>query len=146
MHRIATRRQGGGRGSSGTLCAWLSLLKRRRRLLQRLLRRAAGIDLSPVQRAEIVRFLRARHRGVGVGGIRHAGALPYFEVVLERIGRPPRSDLLVIGDSLTSDIAGGVASGIDTCWFNPHAWPPGDGPAPTYEIRRLSELLPIVGS
>ena len=27
--------------------------------------------------------------------------------------------MMVIGDSLTSDIQGGVNAGIDTCWFNP---------------------------
>jgi FMN phosphatase YigB (HAD superfamily) len=27
--------------------------------------------------------------------------------------------VLLIGDSLSSDIAGGKNYGIDTCWFNP---------------------------
>ena len=35
------------------------------------------------------------------------------------MGRPDKEQVLIIGDSLTSDIAGGIAYGIDTCWFNP---------------------------
>lgn len=30
-----------------------------------------------------------------------------------------RSETLIIGDSLSSDIQGGINYGIDTCWFNP---------------------------
>ncbi len=67
-----------------------------------------------------------------------------FEVALARMGSPNPRDVLVIGDSLSSDIAGGVAAGLDTCWFNPRAKPRGDAPAPTYEIRRLEELLSLL--
>lgn len=68
-----------------------------------------------------------------------------FAVALARMGGPERRDVLVIGDSLSSDIAGGVAAGLDTCWLNPHAKPRGAGPAPTHEIRRLEDLLPLLG-
>jgi 2-haloacid dehalogenase len=64
----------------------------------------------------------------------------FFDIALARLGRPDRRDVLVVGDSLNSDIAGGVASGIDTCWFNAEGRPRGDGPVATYEIRRLAEL------
>jgi 2-haloacid dehalogenase len=67
-----------------------------------------------------------------------------FELALERVGRPERSTVLVVGDSLSSDIAGGVAAGLDTCWYNPSGSANGHGVTPTYEIRRLSELLGIV--
>ena len=64
----------------------------------------------------------------------------FFDIALARMAVTDRRGVLVIGDSLSSDIAGGVASGLDTCWFNPDARPRGDGPAATYEIRRLDEL------
>src|SRR5699024_7080348 len=38
----------------------------------------------------------------------------FFEIVLETL-QTEREDCLIIGDSLTSDIAGGLASHIDTC-------------------------------
>lgn len=32
----------------------------------------------------------------------------------------PKSEILVVGDSLTSDMTGAVRSGLPTCWYNPH--------------------------
>ncbi len=31
-----------------------------------------------------------------------------------------KSKVLMVGDSLTSDIQGGINFGIDTCWYNPN--------------------------
>lgn len=70
----------------------------------------------------------------------------YFDVAFDRMGRPDRSSALVIGDSLTSDIGGGAAYGLDTCWFNPSGKPNDSDVTPTYEISALSELAPIVSA
>lgn len=51
---------------------------------------------------------------------------------------------LMIGDSLSSDIQGGVNYGIDTCWYNPSKAPNPTGPRPTYEIGDLAELRDIL--
>jgi 2-haloacid dehalogenase len=68
----------------------------------------------------------------------------FFETAASRLGNPAKADILIIGDSLTSDIQGGVNYGIDTCWFNPAKEPrPEDLPI-TYEIRHLSELLELI--
>ena len=69
-----------------------------------------------------------------------------FRIALERMGHPAPSEVLVIGDSLSSDIAGGAAAGIDTCWYNPGGRSRADVPTPTYEIRRLEELLAILAA
>ena len=68
----------------------------------------------------------------------------FFETASARTGNPPKRDVLLIGDSLTSDIQGGVEYGIDTCWYNPPSEPRPEGLAITYEIRRLQELLGII--
>ena len=68
----------------------------------------------------------------------------YFDVAFARMGNPARSEVLMVGDSLSSDIAGGAAYGIDTCWFNPESHPNGARPRPTYEIRRLTDVLGIL--
>lgn len=47
----------------------------------------------------------------------------FFDVAFEQLGHPARDSVLVVGDSLTSDIAGGAAAGCATCWFNPQAQP-----------------------
>jgi 2-haloacid dehalogenase len=66
-----------------------------------------------------------------------------FEAAFATMGRPDRNDVLMIGDSLTSDIKGGNDFGIDTCWFNPAGMPPDPEIEPTYEITSLRELLTI---
>jgi 2-haloacid dehalogenase len=68
-----------------------------------------------------------------------------FEVAFERMGKPPKEDVLMVGDSLASDIRGGNNYGIDTCWFNPRGQTPDPGVAIQYEIRDLRELLSVVG-
>ncbi|MDQ3003953.1 MAG: YjjG family noncanonical pyrimidine nucleotidase [Chloroflexota bacterium] len=68
----------------------------------------------------------------------------FFDEARTRTGHPDKSDVLIIGDSLTSDIRGGVGCGIDTCWYNPKAEArPVDLPI-TYEIRHLHELLELL--
>ena len=67
-----------------------------------------------------------------------------FDVAFELIGQPPRKDVLMIGDSLTSDIAGGLGYGIDTCWFNPSHLEPVPDLDVQYEISDLRQLLNIL--
>ncbi|HSG17116.1 MAG TPA: YjjG family noncanonical pyrimidine nucleotidase [Anaerolineae bacterium] len=66
-----------------------------------------------------------------------------FDVAFERMGRPDKEQVLIIGDSLTSDIAGGIAYGIDTCWFNPAGRKADATTLITYEIQELSQLLTL---
>ena len=43
----------------------------------------------------------------------------YFDCVINNIPEKNRKNILIIGDSQSSDILGGINSGIDTCWYNP---------------------------
>ena len=54
-------------------------------------------------------------------------------------GLTDRSRMVVVGDSLSSDIAGGVAYGIDTCWYNPRGLDPGEW-QPTWTVASLGDL------
>ena len=55
-----------------------------------------------------------------------------------------KTKILMVGDTLASDILGGYNSGIDTCWFN-HANLVNDTKIqPTYEIKDIRELVKIV--
>ena len=53
---------------------------------------------------------------------------------------------LHIGDSLTSDIQGGINAGLGaTVWISPTgATAPQEGPQPTYTIMHITELLPLL--
>ena len=67
-----------------------------------------------------------------------------FDAALRALGVENREHVLMVGDSLSSDIQGGVNAGLDTCWYNPgHAENPGKV-CPTYEIASLEELYPLV--
>lgn len=67
-----------------------------------------------------------------------------FDAALRALGVESRDRVLVVGDSLTSDVQGGINAGLDTCWLNlHHAENPGKV-QPTYEIDSLAALYPIV--
>ncbi len=67
-----------------------------------------------------------------------------FEAAYQKMGQPLKKEILIVGDSLTSDIRGGNQFGIDTCWFNPGGKICDQNLSIQYEITRLSELLPIL--
>ena len=60
--------------------------------------------------------------------------------------QPGRTGVLITGDSLTSDIQGGVDYGIDACWYNPTGEARPENLQITYEIRHLRELLDFLVS
>jgi YjjG family noncanonical pyrimidine nucleotidase len=68
-----------------------------------------------------------------------------FDIAFQRLGNPAREEVLIIGDSLTSDMAGGVAYGIDTCWYNPDRRQADPVLPLTHEIQDLDQLRAIVG-
>ncbi|MFQ9679928.1 MAG: HAD-IA family hydrolase [Ruthenibacterium lactatiformans] len=68
-----------------------------------------------------------------------------FDTALNTLGIENRKKVLMIGDSLKADIAGGTGAGIDTCWCNFRgAVLPEGAPQPTYTIQGYEELLRIV--
>ncbi len=64
----------------------------------------------------------------------------YFDACFARIPGFCRERALMVGDSLTSDILGGIRAGIRTCWVNPGHAPVRPDIRPDYEIERLSQL------
>ncbi|MBQ9535093.1 MAG: YjjG family noncanonical pyrimidine nucleotidase [Clostridia bacterium] len=65
-----------------------------------------------------------------------------FEKIFAAIGGPPRSQVIIFGDSLTSDVQGGINAGIDACWYNPCGETP-DRPC-TYIVKSFDEFYDIV--
>lgn len=66
-----------------------------------------------------------------------------FEIAFERMGDPLKDSAVMIGDSLTSDIAGGAAFGIATCWYNPKGLDR-NGADVTHEVADLASLRMLV--
>jgi putative hydrolase of the HAD superfamily len=68
----------------------------------------------------------------------------FFEALFAALGNPPRSQVLMVGDGLSSDIKGGVDFGIDTCWFNPSRLENSSEIEPSFEIHAPRELVELL--
>ena len=68
----------------------------------------------------------------------------YFRHVHAEMGEPDKSAVLVVGDSLSADIAGGASFGYDTCWFNPQQNECSLERPPDYTITDLYQLTGIL--
>lgn len=64
----------------------------------------------------------------------------YFDRCFARIPGFESEQAILIGDSPTSDILGGIRAGVKTCWFNPQHRPPHPAIHADYEIDRLSKF------
>lgn len=71
--------------------------------------------------------------------------IEFFNACFEKIPDFNKKTAIIIGDSLTSDIKGGINAGIKTCWYNPERKSAPDGLRIDYEIRDLHEVYGIVG-
>lgn len=69
----------------------------------------------------------------------------FFRRVFQQIGQYAPEEVLIVGDSLTSDIQGGNNAGILCCWFNPQEKSAKEGLRIDYQIQRLPQVLKICG-
>lgn len=68
----------------------------------------------------------------------------YFDACIEAIPDFSKENTVIIGDSLTSDVLGGINAGIRTVWFNHRGNPPSDTIVPDHTITDLGELMPLL--
>ena len=68
----------------------------------------------------------------------------FYEKISNLIPGFAKEQALMIGDSLTADIAGGNAAGIDTVWYNPDYKENTSQAVPTYEVSDYHELLALL--
>jgi 2-haloacid dehalogenase len=73
-------------------------------------------------------------------------AREFFERCFAQIPGFRREKAIIVGDSLTSDIRGGINAGITTCWFNLRKKKPREDIVPDYSIDKLSELPPLLAA
>ncbi|WP_069999023.1 YjjG family noncanonical pyrimidine nucleotidase [Cellulosilyticum sp. I15G10I2] len=67
-----------------------------------------------------------------------------FEHTLRNIGAIAKLKILVVGDSLTADIQGGINFGVDTCWYNPNRTTNETAITPTYEVADFKALRDLL--
>ena len=68
----------------------------------------------------------------------------FFDLVAAEIPGFDPKEALVIGDSLSSDIRGGINAGLDTCWFNPKGKTAPADMEITYTVSRLADIQAIL--
>lgn len=71
--------------------------------------------------------------------------IKFFEFVEKAMGGINKEKTMIVGDSLGSDILGGVNFGISTCWYNPHHAENNTDIEPDYEIDGIGGLLMVLG-
>jgi 2-haloacid dehalogenase len=64
----------------------------------------------------------------------------FFDLAFERIPDFSREQTVLVGDSLTADIQGGINAGVRTIWFHPPGVETTGDIRPDYAITRLSQL------
>lgn len=64
----------------------------------------------------------------------------FFDICFAEIPDFSLSETVIIGDSLSSDIKGGINAGITTVWFNPKGIENDSDIKPDYAIKELSEV------
>lgn len=68
----------------------------------------------------------------------------FFDYCLEQVAEKDKSKILIVGDSLSSDIKGGVQAGIPTCWYRSDEAENHTEYVPDYEINDLHRIYDIL--
>ena len=71
-------------------------------------------------------------------------SIEFFNAVQDKIGTFRKDDVMIIGDSLTSDMKGGNNAGILCCWYNPLDLENEYDIKIDYEIKDIAEILEIL--
>jgi len=66
--------------------------------------------------------------------------IEYFQRCFEKMPPFEPGEMIIIGDSLTSDIQGGINAGIHTCWYNFRNAAPRAGIEPEFVVRSLDQI------
>lgn len=99
---------------------------------------AAAVQHSRLDSAGVKPYFRDIFISETVGADKPSPA--FFQEVFAAIPGFSRETALIVGDSLTSDIRGGVNAGIRTCWFDPHNKPRRPDIVPDHRITALQQL------
>ncbi len=70
----------------------------------------------------------------------------FFDKCFAQMPPYEKSEMIIIGDSLTSDIKGGLNVGIHTCWFNPSGKQGREDIVPEFVVKSLDEIPALIES
>lgn len=101
----------------------------------------AQVQRSRIKSAGIGKYFSAIFISQEIGPPKPSAA--FFKNCFAQIPDFRKEETVIVGDSLTSDIAGGQNAGIITVWLNPGHMPCAEI-VPDYEISALSALPPLL--
>lgn len=71
-------------------------------------------------------------------------SIEFFDAVQSKIGKFNKNEVMIIGDSLSSDMKGGNNAGILCCWYNPNNAENKNGIKIDFEIKNIAKILDIL--
>lgn len=102
----------------------------------------ASVQKGRMTSANLYRFFEKVFVSQEIGHNKPSKA--YFDACFAQIPGFDPKKAMIVGDSLTSDILGGIRAGIQTCWVNPNHNPAREDIRPDYEIEGLHQLEDIL--
>ena len=103
-----------------------------------------SVQRSRIASAGIAPFFKDIFISEAMGAVKPQRA--YFDACFARIPGFDPARALMVGDSLSSDIRGGINAGIRTVWLNYNNKPGRADIRPDYEIHALCELPALIDS
>ena len=98
----------------------------------------ASVQKGRMTSANLYRFFEKVFVSQEIGHNKPSKA--YFDACFAAIPDFDPEKAMIVGDSLSSDIQGGINAGIKTCWVNPTHAAAKAGIRPDYEIEALHQL------
>ena len=92
--------------------------------------------------SDMLKYFQKMFVSENVGALKPAKE--FFDFCFAEMGNPNPNEVVIIGDSLTSDIIGGVNYGLETIWFNPNNKDLPPNLSPTYTVNDLREIKNIL--
>jgi 2-haloacid dehalogenase len=98
----------------------------------------AKVQAGRLTSANLYRFFEKVYVSQELGA--NKPSIEFFERAFAQIPDFDKEKAIMVGDSLTSDIQGGIRAGIRTCWVNPEHLPGNPAIRPDYEIESITQL------
>ena len=98
----------------------------------------ASVQKGRMTSANLYRFFEKVYVSQEIG--HNKPSKTYFDACFAEIPDFDPEKAMIVGDSLSSDILGGINAGIKTCWVNPTHGAAKEGICPDYEIEALHQL------
>ncbi len=104
----------------------------------------ASVQKGRMTSANLYRFFEKVFVSQEIGHNKPSKA--YFDACFAQIPDFDPKKAIIVGDSLSSDIQGGINAGVLTCWVNPNHAPGRPDIIPDYEIEVLPQLEALLKS